>query len=82
MTGALKDLITELDAAEHGQLIDRSRVFDDLLDLRLAAEGDLRATQAIDVHLADVPGRSTVTADWWAGVLAELGRLSECELTY
>lgn len=55
-----------------GELTSRSRVVDALLDLRLAA-GDLPAViSCIDEALGDVPGRTTVSNEWW---LEQLGAL-------
>ncbi len=71
MTTVLETLIDELRAVEHGQLIDRSRVIDHLLDLRLAADGGPLMT-AIDALLADAPGRSTVETRWWRAALEDL----------
>lgn len=78
----LLNLIAELESAEHGQIIDRGRIIDHLLDLRLAAEGDLGTTDAIDRLLANTPGKSTVETTWWKDTLAELRLGATPELTH
>lgn len=78
----LLNLITELQSAEHGQIIDRSRIIDHLLDLRIAAEGDLAITQTIDDLLANTPGKSTVESRWWQETLADLRERATRELTH
>ena len=72
MTAVLMNLISELQAVEHGQLIDKSRVIDHLLDLRHAATGDDAMCLAVDRLLADTPGKSMVEATWWKSALVEL----------
>ena len=47
-----------------GELTSHSRVVDALLDLRSAAD-DVRLIAVIDESLRNIPGRSTVTTDWW-----------------
>jgi hypothetical protein len=68
----LLNLITELQSAEHGQIIDRGRVIDHLLDLRIAAAGDLVTMEIIDGLLANTPGKSVVESRWWQETLSEL----------
>ena len=82
MVTVLLNLITELQSAEHGQIIDRGRIIDHLLDLRIAADGDLLLTQAIDELLANTPGKSTVETVWWMDTLAELRAGASRELTH
>jgi len=60
-----------LDAID-GELMSRSRVEDGLLDLRLAAGAMPTFVGAVDHALGDIPGRSTVTNDWWMTTLADL----------
>ena len=55
-----------------GELTSRSRVTDGLLDLRLAATGLPDAISCIDAALADIPGRTTVSNEWWLGQLETL----------
>ncbi len=82
MTLVLLNLITELQSAEHGQIIDRGRIIDHLLDLRLAAEGDLLITETIDQMLANTPGKSTVETTWWQETLTTLHARANRELTH
>ena len=78
----LLNLITELQSAEHGQIINRGRIIDHLLDLRLAAAGDLRTTAEIDGLLTDTPGKSTVETAWWQETLVRLRDSASRELTH
>lgn len=60
-----------LDAID-GELMGRSRVEDGLLDLRLAAMGMPTFVASVDDALGSIPGRRTVTNDWWMTTLADL----------
>jgi hypothetical protein len=82
MSPVLLNLITELQSVEHGQLIDRGRVIDHLLDLRLVAADDLMVTAAIDQLLANTPGKSTVETVWWQETLTDLHKGAARELTH
>jgi len=82
MSSVLLNLITELQSADHGQIIDRARIIDHLLDLRLAAEGDIISTTSIDQLLANTPGKSTVESAWWRETLASLRDGASKELTH
>lgn len=82
MSLVLLNLITELQSAEHGQIIDRGRIIDHLLDLRLAAEGDPASTETIDQILANTPGKSTVETAWWQETLTTLRNGATRELTH
>ncbi len=82
MVLVLLNLITELQSAEHGQIIDRGRIIDHLLDLRLAAGDDLLVTAAIDELLANTPGKSTVETAWWRETLEGLRNGASRELTH
>ncbi|MEM7321658.1 MAG: hypothetical protein AAF531_01110 [Actinomycetota bacterium] len=53
-----------------GQLSDRNRVIDLLLDLRLAAADRPAVRTEVDRLLADVPGLTTVENDWLRTALA------------
>lgn len=56
-----------------GEVVDRSRVVDVLLDLRNAAgTSNIGVVEAVDFVLRDVPGRTTVRAGWWQSTLDEL----------
>ena len=63
----------------HGELIDRSRIVDALLDLRNSTSSP-SLIEVIDTALRDVPGRTTVRASWWQGILDELNLAAELEL--
>jgi len=82
MSLVLLNLITELQSVEHGQIIDRGRIVDHLLDLRIAADHDLLMTEVIDDLLANTPGKSTVEAAWWQDTLTQLHSGASRELTH
>jgi hypothetical protein len=63
----------------HGELIDRSRIVDALLDLRNSTSSP-SLIEVIDAALRDVPGRTTVRSSWWQGILDELNLAAELEL--
>ncbi len=63
----------------HGELIDRSRIVDALLDLRNSTSSP-SLIEVIDTALRDVPGRTTVRSSWWQGILDELNLAAELEL--
>lgn len=69
-------LIEELKSEIDGQVIDRSRVVDHLLDLRLEAQADDEFTAALDEVLANVPGLSMVETDWWSSTLDTFASLA------
>ena len=48
-----------------GELTSHSRVVDGLLDLRSASSDDIKLIAVIDESLKNIPGRSTVTTEWW-----------------
>jgi hypothetical protein len=62
-----------------GELIDRSRVVDALLDLRNTTSAP-SLIEVIDAALRDVPGRTTVRSSWWQGILDELNLAADLEL--
>jgi hypothetical protein len=62
-----------------GELIDRSRVVDALLDLRNTTSAP-SLIEVIDAALRDLPGRTTVRSSWWQGILDELNLAAELEL--
>lgn len=72
MVPVLDNLIAELKNDIEGQLVDKGRVIDHLLDLRLAAEGNSTAMAAVDALLASVPGKSVVETSWWSEALTGL----------
>jgi hypothetical protein len=69
------DAIGELLGSVNGKLIDRARVVDALLDLRLLAMGEPIVVGAIDALLGNVPGRSLVEAAWYVDALSSLSDL-------
>jgi hypothetical protein len=64
MSTQFETLIGELITAIDGEVIDKSRVIDRLLDLRNDAEAPA-LVDAVDQLLTNVPGRTMVTAEWW-----------------
>lgn len=80
MSNLIAELRTpEVADAQPGQLMDRGRVIDHLLDLRLEAAGNSGLTAAIDQTLGDVPGRNTVELTWWRDTLERLSLDLDCE---
>jgi hypothetical protein len=73
------DAIGELLDRVDGALLDRSRVVDALLDLRLLAVGEPDLQDAIDGLLGAVPGRSLVDAGWYVQALNDLAALDVAE---
>lgn len=65
------ELIAELKSKIDGELIDRGRVTDHLLDLRLCSDRP-GFTALVDELLADLPGRSVVETSWWSEALDRL----------
>jgi hypothetical protein len=61
----LETTIRELNEAIDGVVCSRSRVIDALLDLRLDAATRIDVVELVDSILADVPGKNTVSTDWW-----------------
>lgn len=73
------NLIEELKGEATGQLIDRGRVVDHLLDLRIAAADQQQVVGLIDTFLADLPGKTVVETQWWITTLDTLGDASQPE---
>jgi len=48
-----------------GELTSHSRVIDGLLDLRSASGDDVKLVAVIDESLKNIPGRTTVSTEWW-----------------
>ncbi len=71
----IASLIEQYRANIHGQLSDKRRVIDHLLDVRLAAADRPAVIAEIDRLLADVPGLTTVDNVWWAKALDDLDRV-------
>jgi hypothetical protein len=78
MTEQFVQLIDEALAAINGEVLDKSRVTDWLLDLRLAA-GSPELVAAVDDVLAGVPGKTMVATSWWADALNGLRLIAELE---
>lgn len=79
MSNLIAELRTEeITAAEPGQLMDRGRVIDHLLDLRLEAAGDPALVTLVDAILADVPGKSVVELVWWRDTIDRIADAAEC----
>ncbi len=79
MSNLIAELRTdELIAAAPGQLTDRGRIFDHLLDLRLEAGSDPALLSKIDAVLASVPGKSVVELVWWRDTLDQIADAAEC----
>lgn len=55
-----------------GELSDKSRVIDRLLDVRLAGAGHPALVAEVDRLLADVPGLTTVENTWWTAAIDSL----------
>ncbi len=61
----LEITIQVLRDAVDGEVCSRSRVTDALLDLRLDAGGRHDVIDLVDLALRDLPGNTTVPAEWW-----------------
>lgn len=57
-----------------GQLSDKSRVIDQLLDIRLAAADRPAVLAEVDLLLANVPGLTTVENDWLRSALDRVSK--------
>ena len=55
-----------------GELSDKNRVTDQLLDIRLAASDRPEILEIVDRLLVERPGLTTVTNKWWTEALDEL----------
>ena len=72
MSTQFETLIEELISAINGEVIDKSRVADRLLDLRNEA-GSPALVDAVDDLLRNLPGRTMVVTSWWREALDGLG---------
>lgn len=79
MGAVIANLIEELKSEANGQLIDRGRVLDHLLDLRLAAGDQQAIVTMVDEILAALPGKNVVETEWWMGTLDQLGDAAQPE---
>ncbi len=73
---AINEQLAVLRAAIDGQLSDRNRIIDHLLDLRLEFSSP-GITAVIDELLSDVPGLTVVENEWWGGALDRLSLAAE-----
>ena len=78
MTEQFVQLIDEALAAINGEVLDKSRVTDRLLDLRLAS-GSPELVAAVDDVLGGVPGKTMVATSWWVDALNGLRLIAELE---
>lgn len=60
-----------------GELTSHSRVVDGLLDLRSASGDDVKLIAVIDESLKNIPGRTTVTTEWWKTQLTTFRLMSD-----
>lgn len=70
----VESLIQQFRSGINGQLSDKKRVIDHLLDLRLAAAEHPPVVAEVDRLLADVPGLTTVENTWWTEALDGIER--------
>lgn len=63
--------VAELRSAMSGQLSDRNRIIDHLLDFRLDSDSP-GFISTIDELLSEVPGLTVVENTWWSGALDKL----------
>lgn len=80
ISDAFAATVVAASAAISGELIDRVRVIDTLLDLRNAAESS-ELVAIIDDYLRNVPGQTSVRSSWWQATLDELALAASMELT-
>jgi hypothetical protein len=78
MTEQFVQTIDEALAAISGEVLDKSRAADRLLDLRLVADSPALIS-AVDDVLSNMPGRTMVPTDWWADALKGLRLAAELE---
>ncbi len=67
-----QQLIKQIRSEMHGQLSDRRRVMDHLLDIRLEMSDQPAVVAEVDRMLADLPGLTTVENEWLGRALDEL----------
>ncbi len=68
----IEQVLTTLRSEIQGQLIDRGRVMDHLLDLRADSRDVAPLVDVIDQLLAELPGVSVVETSWWGAALDRL----------
>lgn len=77
----MASLIQQFRTEIHGQLSDRRRVIDHLLDLRLELGDRPEIVLEVDRLLVELPGLTTVENVWWASALDSLDGLVAAEPT-
>lgn len=75
---AFSDLVALAGELPSGELVDRQRVVDALLDLRNEAPS-AAMVDLIDSALINLPGRTTVRSSWWQSTLDEIALAAELE---
>lgn len=68
----VETLIQQFRKRINGELSDKNRVTDQLLDIRLAAADRTEIVEIVDRLLVERPGLTTVTNTWWTDALDEL----------
>jgi hypothetical protein len=74
-------LIAQFRSEIHGQLSDRRRVMDHLLDLRLSMQDQPAVVAEVDRLLGELPGLTTVENEWWGDGIDALERALETVAT-
>jgi hypothetical protein len=72
MPPAVQTELTRLLDNWSGALLSRSRITDDLLDLRAVLAEHPQAQIRVDHALANLPGQNVVTREWAAAMVAEV----------
>ncbi|MGD9752537.1 MAG: hypothetical protein AB7W59_16240 [Acidimicrobiia bacterium] len=72
LPAAVQQELTRLLDDWTGALLSRSRVIDDLLDLRAAVAAHPAAQARVDRALGDLPGQNLVAREWAAEVVADV----------
>jgi hypothetical protein len=70
----VESLIQQFRSGIDGQLSDKKRVIDHLLDVRLVATDRPAVVAEVDRLLTDTPGLTTVENTWWSQALDDLER--------
>ena len=74
VTSSLAQLLAQYRSEMHGQLSDRRRVMDHLLDLRLVMADHSAVVAEVDRLLGELPGLTTVENRWWSDGLDAIER--------
>lgn len=78
MPSTVRDELTRLLDHWDGELLSRSRLTDDLLDLRALVAGSAGAQAQVDRALGAMPGKNLVPREWAVGVVAEVAGAFGC----